>query len=328
MPTPAASHSCLSGAMGQILRKSNSRRKTASMKRKRDAPNATAKKSTLEKHGVSGKKRNGGTGGAQNNRKKRNASPDKKQRDRAAQDNAPRPDLKKSNTTRVAAPESQRKQAKNVVEGATKPPANKHSKKKLSSLAQQPSAKPDIYSTPIPPLSAVPKKIRIATPNHQPTPKQRPTRAKVVVIDGTSAAAAYGGDMSEAVERAVAYYEERSVQALAVVPYGVEAAGAVAAPPGATTRHVALREAARRGGDLLCNGDLEADLAQQQGRARRRKMRRFLQRHWIPFTFIRGELLPNPHPRRLLESVHAPRKVDKRNKGLRFMGRMRRGRVA
>lgn len=274
-------------------------------------------------------------------RRKRSRSVKKRRHSKVPQEKTQKSNGKKLNQNDTVqdkmTKKSQQKQVNDNVEDkeeVSKPKRKKRSKKRTSVAAATekppppPSQNHGSKSTKVEKIQPLPS-TKISTKPQQSRP--RPTRAKIVMIDGTSAAAAFGSngsDMKEAVSRAIAYYEERCVEAIAVVPFGTatdddKSLAVVIAPPGATTRHVALREAARRDGDLLCNHDLELDLARQKGRARRRKMRRFLQRHWIPFTFIDGQLLPNPHPRRLLESVHAPRvSVKKRSKAMRILARM------
>lgn len=321
------------------------------MKRKRSRENG-AKKTTLKKQGTIQKPKNDGTNAGanplkdrrNNSKKRRNSANRKKSQAKNVQDNEysqPNPKNTKgkaqivvrenmqtqSDVKHLKATENtivpQRRKLQDMTQESVPKPSRKKNSKKQDSIHAKASKETSKPASPplIPPI--------VQAPTTSPT-KPRPTRRKSIVIDGTSAAAALNGDMRIAVTRAIAYYEERDVQAFAVVPFGSNSTNLangtqsiVAAPPGATTRHVALREAARRGCDILSNSDLEHDLARQKGRSGRRKMRRFLQRHWIPFTFIDGQLLPNPHPRRLLESVHAPRQFENTNKALRIVARVR-----
>lgn len=169
----------------------------------------------------------------------------------------------------------------------------------------------------------------------------RETRGKVskrrrVVLDGNVIAKAYGGGSFriEGIGIALNYYLSRDINAVAVVSdsrvleitegerHGRHThdkerlrrliqKGLLSITPSQTKReHFILKVAIEQKADVVSNESFRSVVEAQSTKSEQRRLKGFLARHRIRFTFFREEFIPNPQSDDLSSSSHSSKTVD------------------
>lgn len=154
-----------------------------------------------------------------------------------------------------------------------------------------------------------------------------------VVLDGMNVGCALIGGgghrfRSRAIYLALEYYRARGVYAVALLPQNKvdnslgysaladnvsllkglhEQKRVFFTPAGASDDNFIIAYAMNAQADLVSNDRFRHELGRQRGTEAAKRLKVFLRKHLVPFTFILEDFTPNPNPESLGDHVHHPR---------------------
>lgn len=170
---------------------------------------------------------------------------------------------------------------------------------------------------------------------------RRYSKEPVVVIDGQNVACSYGGGKdrfkSKGIEVVLDYYLTKGMEAVAMIPAckaddrpginndrladdpallrNLAGKGRISfTPAGSHDDNFLLAYAKRKNIDIISNDRFQKEVKAQATESASQELQKFLDAHLIPYTFVRGEFMPNPDPTQLSAAKHCSRKTTRRRR--------------